>query len=93
MRKHCFLTTAAALLLSITAGAQSKLYPQLFDLDEVTINSGPFLHAMTLNNKVLLEYDAARLLQPYEKQAGLSRRTTASGSTAATSPSSWPTSR
>lgn len=71
MRKHCFLTTAAALLLSITAGAQSKLYPQLFDLDEVTINSGPFLHAMTLNNKVLLEYDAARLLQPYEKQAGL----------------------
>lgn len=70
MKKN-YLMTTAALLMAAGATAQSKLYPQLFDLDEVTIDSGPFLHAMKLNNKVLLEYDADRLLQPYEKQAGL----------------------
>ena len=59
------------MLMSGGACAQSKLYPQLFDLDEVTVNRGPFMHAMALNNKVLLEYDMGRLLQPYEQQAGL----------------------
>lgn len=77
MKKNYLMTTAVALLMAAGATAQSKLYPQLFDLDEVTINSGPFLHAMTLNNKVLLEYDEGRLLQPYEKQAGLPESGTA----------------
>src|SRR5574344_966204 len=57
--------------LSLGANAQSKLYPQLFDLGDVTLNGGPFLHAMTLNDSILLEYDLGRLMQPYEKQAGL----------------------
>lgn len=60
-----------ALGVAIGTNAQSKLYPQLFDLGDVTINSGPFLHAMTLNDDVLLQYDLGRLMQPNEKQAGL----------------------
>lgn len=69
MKKHVILAAMAA--AALTAGAQSKLYPQMFDLDDVTITDGPFRHAMMLNDSVLLSYDAGRLLQPYEKQAGL----------------------
>lgn len=58
-------------LVSQGVDAQSRLYPHLFDLGDVTINSGQFLHAMTLNDSILLEYDLGRLMQPYEKQAGL----------------------
>ncbi len=51
--------------------AQSKLYPRLFDLQEVTLNDGVFKDALELNNKVLLEYDMNRLLTPYFRQAGI----------------------
>ena len=65
-----FVITA---LLLVPGGlrAQCKLYPQLFDLGDVEITGGPFLHAQTLNNETLLKYDLGRLMQPYEKQAGL----------------------
>lgn len=63
--------TASLLTVSTASQAQSKLYPQLFDLGDVEITGGPFLHAQTLNCKTLLEYDLGRLMQPYEKQAGL----------------------
>ena len=53
------------------SSAQSKLYPQLFDLQDVAINDGPFRHAQDLNCQVLLQYDLGRLMQPYENQAGL----------------------
>lgn len=66
-----FLTLAIAGLCTGVATAQSKLYPQLFDLSEVVINDGPFLHAQNLNYDVLLQYDLGRLMQPYEHQAGL----------------------
>lgn len=62
---------AAMLLAYTTINAQSKLYPQLFDLQDVQITGGPFLHAQVLNCHTLLEYDLGRLMQPYEAQAGL----------------------
>ena len=50
--------------------AQSKLYPRLFDLQEVTLENGVFKTAMDLNYNTLLEYDVDRLLTPYMRQAG-----------------------
>lgn len=58
-------TTSASL-------AQSKLYPHLFDLKEVTLSEGMFKTALDLNNATLLEYDVDRLLTPYFRQAGFS---------------------
>lgn len=52
--------------------AQSKLYPRLFDLQEVTLDEGMYKHALELNDSVLLEYDVDRLLTPYFRQAGIS---------------------
>ena len=52
------------------AEAQSKLYPRLFDLQEVTLNEGVFKQAMELNDQTLLEYDVDRLLTPFFRQAG-----------------------
>lgn len=67
-----FILSAALLTGSVSQGlAQSRLYPQQFPLEDVEITSGPFLHAMMLNDSVLLAYDKGRLMQPFEKQAGL----------------------
>lgn len=52
------------------AKAQSQLYPQFFDLSEITLNAGIFQKAMTVNDSILLEYDVDRLLTPYFRQAG-----------------------
>ena len=60
----CATTTASL--------AQSKLYPHLFDLKEVTLSEGMFKTALDLNNATLLEYDVDRLLTPYFRQAGFS---------------------
>lgn len=65
---------AAGALLSLPlAGmqAQSRLYPNEFDLQDVTLLESPFRHALDLNTKVLLSYDTDRLLAPYFKAAGL----------------------
>lgn len=51
--------------------AQSKLYPHLFPLSDVTILSGPFKQARELNIETLLKYDVDRLLYPFMKEAGL----------------------
>ena len=51
--------------------AQSELYPQHFDLEEVTLQDGPFKKAMEINNNLLLQYDVDRLLTPFIRQAGL----------------------
>lgn len=58
--------------ISATATAQSKLYPQLFDLQEVTLGGSMFEQAMLLNDSILLEYDVDRLLTPFFRQAGIS---------------------
>ncbi len=74
----CKKQTLAALLtlsLAMTEGkvtAQSAIYPQHFDLDEVTLLDGPFKTAMNLNDSLLLVYDADRLMTPFVRQAGLS---------------------
>ena len=53
------------------AEAQSKLYPRLFDLQEVTLEGSVFKQAMELNDTTLLEYDVDRLLTPFCRQAGI----------------------
>ena len=75
MKKLFAMVTA--LLLASMGRAQSRLYPQLFDLQDVVINDGPFRHAQDLNCQVLLQYDLGRLMQPYENQAGLPESGTA----------------
>lgn len=51
--------------------AQSRLYPNEFPLQDVTLLDGPFKKALDLNIEVLLKYDVDRLLAPYRKEAGL----------------------
>jgi hypothetical protein len=62
---------ASFLLFIQPVQSQSRLYPELFPLSDVTLLDGPFKHARDLNIKVLLEYDVNRLLQPFRKEAGL----------------------
>lgn len=62
------------LLLSSTATAQSQLYPQHFNLDEVTLLDGQQKDMMVLNARLLLDYDADRLMTPFVRQAGLSNK-------------------
>lgn len=79
MKTHnsCFLLAIAALLsvafLSCTKriSPQTQLYPQFFNLQEVTLLDGPMRDAMLLNDSVLLEYDVNRLLTPFCRQAGI----------------------
>lgn len=68
---HILVVVSLSYIAVVTAKAQSKLHPQLFDLSDVAITEGAFLHAQNLNYRTLLQYDINRLMQPYEKQAGL----------------------
>ncbi|MFD2828210.1 beta-L-arabinofuranosidase domain-containing protein [Leeuwenhoekiella polynyae] len=66
--------TVLCLVLFCTGAAsfaQSKLYKNTFDLDEVTLLEGPFQKGRDLNIEVLLQYDVDRLLAPYRIEAGL----------------------
>lgn len=63
----CFVVGAMG-----SANAQSVLYPQHFDLNEVTLADGPLRTSMLTNAQLLLQYDAARLMTPFVRQAGLS---------------------
>ncbi|MFO7670119.1 MAG: glycoside hydrolase family 127 protein [Bacteroidales bacterium] len=56
---------------STILNGQEKLYPNEFPLGDVTLMEGPFKNARDLNIRVLLQYDADRLLAPYRKEAGL----------------------
>ena len=58
-------------LLPSLSQAQSELYPQHFDLEEVTLLDSPLKAAMDGNAQLLLQYDADRLLAPFIRQAGL----------------------
>ena len=62
---------AAALAAATPASAQSELYPQHFNLEEVTLLDGPMKTMMETNNRLLLDYDADRLMTPFIRQAGL----------------------
>ncbi len=69
------LVATLGLSLPATGSAQSKLYPNHFDLDEVTLTNGPFHTAQELGVRTLLNYDTDRLLTPFVRQAGLSATT------------------
>lgn len=74
MKKNLFISLAA-LMITGTTQAQSELYPQHFDLEEVTLLDGPLKTAQDLNIKYLLSYDVDCLLTPFVRQAGLSKTT------------------
>lgn len=65
------LAVAFAASFSMAATAQTQLYPNEFNLSEVTLLESPFSHARDLNVQTLLSYDVDRLLAPYLKEAGL----------------------
>lgn len=64
-------TLLAGCLYTVPAQAQREIYPQHFDLEEVTLLDGPFKTAMDINEDLLLKYDVDRLLTPFIRQAGL----------------------
>lgn len=74
MRNLLICTAVAALMMPNGIKAQSELYPQHFDLEEVVLSDGPLNTAMNRNFKLLLEYDTDRLLTPFVRQAGLSEK-------------------
>lgn len=51
------------------------MYPQHFDLEQVTLLDSPFKTALDVNNALLLRYDVDRLLTPFVRQAGLANTT------------------
>lgn len=61
-------------LAPMVGRAQSVLYPQHFDLKEVRLLDGQHRTMMNLNSKLLLQYDADRLMTPFVRQAGLSSK-------------------
>ena len=69
--KKTFSILLLSLWISLGIQAQSRLYPHLFDLSEVTLGDGVFQSAMTLNADVLMQYDVDRLLTPFVRQAGI----------------------
>jgi len=77
MKKSSKVSAVIALLLCLTATtdlkAQSHLYPQHFDLQEVELLDSPFKTAMHINAELLLKYDADRLMTPFIRQAGLDK--------------------
>lgn len=73
--KHLALTFSFIIGIGATAvslHAQSEIYPQHFNLEQVTLLDSPFRTAMLRNDSLLLRYDADRLLTPFIRQAGLS---------------------
>ena len=69
-----FVTTVLMAAAFVAANAQDKLYADEFPLGDVTLNDGVLKKARDLNIHTLLQYDCDRLLAPYRKEAGLSRR-------------------
>lgn len=72
-KKLLSIGLASSLLFSAEANAQSEIYPQHFDLSEVTLLDGPMKTMMETNDELLLKYDADRLMTPFIRQAGLSK--------------------
>ena len=70
--KHkTLLALALGAFASTPVLAQQEIYPQHFNLEQVTLLDGPFKTAMDVNTDLLLKYDADRLLTPFIRQAGL----------------------
>lgn len=60
--------------MCINSDAQNRLYVNEFPLRDVILLNEPFKHARDLNIKVLMKYDVDRLLAPYRKEVGLSKK-------------------
>lgn len=75
MKKLTLLSLFALTSLTSVVNAQTELYPNHFDLEEVRLLDSPFKTAMDTNNRLLLQYDVDRLLTPYVRQSGLSATT------------------
>ena len=74
-KSHLFLIVFSCLILSsINIFSQDKIYSNEFPLGDVQLLDGPFKDARDLNIEVLLKYDVDRLLAPYRKEAGLSKK-------------------
>lgn len=75
---HRLAAYACSLFITaITAGPALAADDQpirLFDLSDVELLDGPFLHATRLNRDQLLQYDPDRLLAPFLKEAGLTAK-------------------
>ncbi len=73
IRTILFRMTVAVVMmvLPLSGTAQSTIYPEHFDLSEVTLLDSPFKTALDINNKLLLDYDVDRLLTPFVREAGL----------------------
>lgn len=65
--------TALSWMAAPEAKAQSLLYPQHFDLSEMRLTGGPLREAMVINARMLLDYDADRLMTPFVREAGLDK--------------------
>lgn len=63
------------LLTHATSYAQSEIYPEHFDLEEITLLDGPLNDAMRLNDSILMRYNVNRLLTTQVVQAGLHQTT------------------
>ncbi len=76
MKKELGIIAISMMLLAspISMSAQSEIYPEHFDLEEVTLLDSPFKTAMDINNNLLLQYDVDRLLTPFIREAGLSNK-------------------
>ena len=72
-KKILSVALVSSLLCAQRATAQSEIYPQHFDLSEVTLLDGPMKTMMETNDELLLKYDADRLMTPFIRQAGLSK--------------------
>lgn len=69
--KTVIAAMAACMMQPAVTQAQHEIYPQHFDLEQVTLLDGPLKTAMETNNRLLLKYDTDRLLTPFVRQAGL----------------------
>ena len=69
------LTAVMGFAASTIVQAQSELYPQHFDLEQVVLMDGPMRTALITNSRTLLKYDADRLMTPFVREAGLSKTT------------------
>ena len=68
--KSCLVAACLAGFANV-GNAQSILYPQHFDLNEVILTGGPMRNAMKVNAELLLRYDADRLMAPFVREAHL----------------------
>lgn len=73
------LISISLTVVSLTATAQSALYPQHFDLSEVQLLDSPFKTSMATNAELLLRYDADRLMTPFVREAKLNKAADAAG--------------